>query len=258
VAVALRQEDLLSRAGNDFLILTLLKGRGNTAMPGWSHLEDGQLADLLALLASWRSSSPATAIVELPEPDLEQGALRYHFLCSRCHGEFGEGETGPAIINRDFLEAADDNFLYETIALGRAHTAMFGWSSDVYNQEKLNPADISNIIGYMRQSSKEGLSYVHQGSNPGVSEAGRIVFEQRCAECHGKSGEGLKAPALNNQELLSAASNGYLLATITLGRAGTAMPSWGYGTEDYPLLSGKQRIDLVAFLRSQQRIRIKF
>jgi len=258
VAVALKQEGLLSRAGNDFLILTLLKGRGNTAMPGWSHLENEQLADLLALLASWRNKSVTAAPIELPEPDLEQGALRYHFLCSRCHGEFGEGETGPAIINRDFLEAADDNFLYETIARGRAHTAMFGWSSDVFNQEKLNPSDISNIIGYMRKSSRGELSYVHQGSNPGVSETGRLLFDQRCAECHGKSGEGLKAPALNNQEFLSAASNGYLLATITLGRAGTPMPSWGYGTEQYPMLSGKERIDLVAFLRSHQRIRIKF
>ncbi len=258
VAVALNQEGLLSRAGNDFLIHTLLNGRGNTAMPGWSHLEDEQLADLLALLASWRNRNPTNAPMELPEPDLEQGALRYHFLCSRCHGEFGEGETGPAIINRDFLGAADDNFLYETIALGRAHTAMFGWSSDVYNQEKLNPADISNIIGYMRHSAKEELSYVHQGSNPGVSEAGRLLFDQHCAECHGKSGEGLKAPALNNQEFLSAASNGYLLATITLGRTGTPMPSWGYGTEEHPMLSGKERVDLVAFLRSHQRIRIKF
>jgi mono/diheme cytochrome c family protein len=258
VAVALKQEGLLSRAGNDFLVHTLLNGRGNTAMPGWSNLGDDPLADLLALLSSWRNSHPTKVPIELPEPDLEQGALRYHFLCSRCHGEFGEGETGPAIINRDFLQAADDNFLYETIARGRAHTAMFGWSSDVYNQEKLNPADISNIIGYMRQSSRGALTYVYQGSNPGVSETGRRLFDQHCSECHGKSGEGLKAPALNNQELLSAASNGYLLATITLGRAGTAMPSWGYGTGDYPMLSGKERIDLVAYLRSHQRIRIKF
>ena len=258
VAVALNQEGLLSRAGDDFLIQTLLNGRGNTAMPGWSHLEDDQLADLVVALSSWRKGAPLTASMELPEADLEQGALSYHFLCSRCHGEFGEGETGPAIINKDFLEAAKDRFLYETIARGRAHTAMFGWSSDVYNQEKLEPGDISNIIGYMRESARGRLTYIHQGSNPGDSEAGRLLFDQRCAECHGKSGEGQKAPALNNQEFLSAASNGYLLATITLGRAGTAMPSWGYGNEQYPMLSGKERIDLVAFLRSNQRIRIKY
>lgn len=258
VAVALNQEGLLSRAGSDFLIRTLLNGRGNTAMPGWSHLEDDQLAKLVALIFSWRSAPPLSVLMELPEADLEQGALSYHFLCSRCHGEFGEGETGPAIINQDFLEAAKDRFLFETIARGRVHTAMFGWSSDVYNQEKLEPGDISNIIGFMRESAGGELSYVYPGSNPGDSEAGRHLFEQRCAECHGKSGEGQKAPALNNQEFLSAASNGYLLATITIGRDGTAMPSWGYGMEKYPALSGKERVDLVAFLRSYQRIRIKY
>ena len=258
VAVALNQDGLLSRAGNEFLTRTLLNGRGNTAMPGWSHLQDDQLADLIGYISSWRNNTVNQVPLVLPEADLDQGALSYHFLCSRCHGEFGEGETGPAIINRDFLEAAGDRFLYETIAMGRIHTAMFGWSADVYNQEKLEPDDISNIIGFMRESAEGELSYVYQGSNPGDSEAGRILFEQRCSECHGKSGEGQKAPALNNQEFLSAASNGYLLATITIGRAGTAMPSWGYGMGDYPALTGKERVDLVAFLRSWQRIRIKY
>ena len=195
----------------------------------------------------------------LPDADLEQGALRYHFLCSRCHGEFGEGETGPAIINKDFLEAADDRFLYETIARGREHTAMFGWSADVYNQEKLEQQDIGNIIGFMRKSARGPLTYVYPGSNPGDSEAGAgscLISDVRSVT--GRSGEGIKAPALNNQEFLSAASNGYLLATITLGRNGTAMPSWGYGRRTilhYPGMSGS---DLVAFIRSMQRIRIKY
>jgi len=258
VAVALNQEGLLSRVGDEFLLRTLMKGRGNTAMPGWSHLDDEQLANLLAMLSSWRTTRSSFGAFPLPEADQEQGALSYHFLCSRCHGEFGEGETGPAIINRDFLEVADDNFLYETVARGRAHTAMFGWSSDVYNQEQLDPGDISNIIGFMRNEAKAELSYVYPGSNPGDSESGKALFAKHCTECHGKAGEGPKAPALDNQEFLSAASNGFLLATITIGRSGTDMPAWAYGSPEHPILSGKERTDLVAYLRSYQRIRIKF
>ena len=258
VAIALNQEESIKRANDTFLLQTILKGRKNTSMPGWSHLDDKVLGELLAYLRSWEGAGLASQQMVLPEGDLDAGGLRYHYLCSRCHGEFGEGETGPAIINRDFLEAAGNRFLYETIARGRVHTAMFGWSSDVYNQEKLGPGEISNIIGFMRQSARGELSYVYPGSNPGNSDAGRLLFEQRCAECHGNSGEGKKAPALNNQEFLSAASNGYLLATITIGRSGTDMPSWGYGTYEYPVLTGKERNDLVAFLRSHQRIRIKY
>jgi len=153
---------------------------------------------------------------------------------------------------------ADDNFLYETVARGRAHTAMFGWSSDVYNQEQLDPGDISNIIGFMRNEAKAELSYVYPGSNPGDSESGKALFAKHCTECHGKAGEGPKAPALDNQEFLSAASNGFLLATITIGRSGTDMPAWAYGSPEHPILSGKERTDLVAYLRSYQRIRIKF
>ncbi len=258
VAVGLNQQGLLSRADNEYILNTVLKGRGNTAMSGWYHLEDEKLMDLVSHIRSWATTSPSDQPLVLPEADLEEGALKFHYLCSRCHGEFGEGETGPAIINRDFLEVASDRFLFETIAEGREHTAMFGWSSHVYNQEKLDRQDLTNIIGYMRKSASRPLTYVYAGSNPGNHESGADIYQQRCAECHGAVGEGIKAPALNNQEFLSAASNGYLLGTITLGRRGSAMPSWGYGQEEYPELSGGERQDLVAYIRSWQRIRIKY
>ena len=48
------------------------------------------------------------------------------------------------------------------------------------------------------------------------------------------------------------------MATLTLGRKGTAMPRWGYGQEGYSALSATERQDLVAFIRSWQRIRIRF
>jgi len=227
-------------------------------MPAWPTLEEQELVDLVVYISSWSSSSPSVRRVDMPEADLEEGALKFHFLCSRCHGEFGEGETGPAIINEDFLEVASDSYLYGTIAQGREHTAMFGWSSDVYNNEQLQIQDISNIIAYMRKSAGSPLSYVYQGSNPGQNDLGAELFAKNCAECHGERGEGVKGPALNNQEFLSAASNGFLMATITLGRNGTDMPSWGYGQDDYGPLTGKERQDLVAHLRTMQRIRIKY
>ena len=156
------------------------------------------------------------------------------------------------------MEVADNTYLYRTISGGRAHTAMFGWSSDVYNNEKLSRTDISNIIGFMRQTAVAPLTYIYPGSNPGDRTRGEGLYQKNCSECHGKEGEGLKAPALHNQEFLSAASNGYLLATMTLGREGTDMPAWGYASEKYPSLTGSERSHIVAHLRSWQRIRIKY
>lgn len=258
VALALNQEGFLTVADASFIVETIYRGRGNTAMPAWPDLSGEEVSNLVTAIRSWGSTDPSLPDINLPPGDPEKGATQFHFMCFRCHGEFGEGDTGPSIINRDFLAVAGDAYLYTTIAKGRAHTAMFGWSSDVYNEEKLDRSDISNIISFMRQSAREPMTYLYPGSNPGDRQNGELLFSRHCAECHGKSGEGVKAPALNNQEFLSAATNGYLLATITLGRNKTDMPSWGYGSGDYPRLEGNDRSDIVAHIRSWQRIRIKY
>jgi mono/diheme cytochrome c family protein len=80
------------------------------------------------------------------------------------------------------------------------------------------------------------------------------VFEKNCAECHGQHGEGPKAPALNNQELLNGGTNGYLYATISLGRENTKMPSWGRGDERHKKLSIQERHDLLAYVRKWQNV----
>jgi cytochrome c oxidase cbb3-type subunit 3 len=195
--------------------------------------------------------------IDLPSGDPEQGDLQYHYLCSRCHGEFGEGNTGPAILTEDFQDLAGDRYLYETISSGRSHTAMFGWSTDVQGAGQLDRQGVSDIIAYMRNFSGSERDYVYSGSNPGNAGPGKELFESHCTECHGKEGEGSKAPALNNQEFLNAVSNGYIMATISLGREGTKMPSWGRGAEEYPALTSHQRKDLVAWIRSLQRYKIR-
>ena len=135
---------------------------------------------------------------------------------------------------------------------------MFGWSTDVYNQERLGKAEISDIISYMKQKSQLTPEYIYEGSNPGNSESGMKLYLKNCSECHGENGEGISAPGLNNQEFLSAASNGYILATMTIGRESTRMPAWGYGSDEYQALQPKEREDIVAYIRSWQRIEIGF
>ncbi len=259
VAVALSQPDFLHRADDDMLWRTLEDGRANTAMPGWSFLGGDSLTALIKHLRTWGNFRPDRSLPKAPvKPEFRAGERRFHFACSRCHGEFGEGETGPAIINRDFLASADDAFLFWTIARGRRHTAMFGWSSDLYNEESLSEKEVYELIAYMRTQAAKHASYIHAGANPGNRKAGELLYVQHCAQCHGDNAEGSRAPALNNQEFLSAASNGYLLATITLGREGSRMPDWGYESDSHTCLEGRQRQDLVAYLRSLARIQIRF
>jgi mono/diheme cytochrome c family protein len=258
VALMLNQEDLMRNAGNDYLFGTLVTGRGNATMPSWKHLEVSALYDLVSYMRSWHAYNPVVPSVRFEVTDPDAGKLNFLFMCSRCHGEFGQGQTGPAIINKDFLRIAPDEFLYNAIAFGRDHSAMFGWSTDVYNAERLAEMDIGNIIAYMRRTAEEQPAYLYPGTNRGDIVPGEKLYKQHCAECHGMHGEGEKAPALNNQELLSAATNGYLLATLTVGREGTAMPAWAAAGEDHPVLTGRERQDIVAWIRHWQRIRIAF
>ena len=226
-------------------------------MPAWSKYESEELADLISYLRTWGEGPHLDANIQLPEGNPEEGNLQYHYLCSRCHGEFGEGDTGPAILTSDFQNLASDRYLYQTISGGRSHTAMFGWSTDVQGAGKLDRQGVSDIIAYMREIASQERDYIYHGSNPGSASAGKGIFASNCAQCHGENGEGIAAPALNNQEFLSAVSNGYILATISIGRQGTQMPSWGIGDEEHSALSTDQRKDLVAYIRSWQRFRIR-
>jgi len=257
IGLALNKTDFLKRADRYFIVTTIIKGRNNSGMPGWPQFTDRELSDLLAYFNTWYMIGSNVTDIHFPTADTAAGSLQFHYLCSRCHGEFGEGNTGPAIMDRDFLDVVSDGYLYETIAEGRMHTAMFGWSSDVYNAEALGKQDIADIIGFMRLHQVQRPAYIFPGSNPGDMKSGEALFSQHCATCHGREGEGPEAPALNNQEFLSAATNGYLTATITVGRKGTRMPSWGYPSEDHVLLTGQERQDIAAFIRSWQRIRIR-
>lgn len=258
VAIALNRKSLLRNADDRYLFNTLLLGRGNATMPSWAELGENALYDLVSYIRTWQDFSPESSGLNIIGADTESGKLAYLFLCSRCHGQHGQGETGPAIINADFLEIATDDFLYSTIAFGRDHTAMFGWKTDVYNHERPDNNDIENIIAFMRAEAARHPEYIYPGTNPGDSQKGKLLFAEHCAECHGENGEGKAAPALNNQEFLNAASNGHLMASVSLGRDGTAMPAWGKSSTERPVLTGKDRQDLVAWIREWQRVRIRF
>lgn len=258
VALALNQVDLVGNATDAYLFLTLITGRGNAGMPSWENLAEEEIYGLVSYMRSWYPYAPQRPSVSFAGTDPQEGKLNYHFLCSRCHGESGQGQTGPSIINRDFLEVADDTYLYNVVAFGREHTAMFGWSTDVYNNERLDEGVIGDIVAFLRTEAAAAPAYIEAGRNIGDAGRGRELYWNHCAECHGEQGEGPNAPALNNQELLNAASNGYLVATVTVGRDGTEMPAWGMAGGDHAFLSGSDRQDVVAYIRNWQRIRIKF
>lgn len=57
--------------------------------------------------------------------------------------------------------------------------------------------------------------------------AGRVLYTENCAACHGEDGEGGIAPALNSQEMLKMTSDESLFSLTRTGVPGSLMPAWG-------------------------------
>lgn len=255
--ITLSNPDMLAAASDAFLFTTVVNGRSNTAMPAWGRFSSEQMSHVLAFLRSWTTPPAPRRTISPTGGDALRGQDRYHYLCSRCHGIYGQGDTGPAILNPDFQKSVSDSFLANMITYGRQGTAMFGWVTAVSQNERLSSENVADIIAYLRKAAANPPEVIYAGPGFGSAERGRPLFLSHCAECHGLNGEGTKAPALNNQELLNAATNGYFFATLSLGRSGTDMPVWGKGSDKYPALKSQARHDIVAFLRAWQRIVIK-
>ncbi|HME32681.1 MAG TPA: c-type cytochrome [Terriglobales bacterium] len=83
----------------------------------------------------------------------------------------------------------------------------------------------------------------YQGK-PDAAAAGKKLFGQNCAQCHGQSLQGIgPAPALDSQSVKNA-KPGALFWFITTGNVNSGMPSWSG-------LPKNQRWQIVTFLQSK-------
>jgi mono/diheme cytochrome c family protein len=81
---------------------------------------------------------------------------------------------------------------------------------------------------------------------PAAAAAGKQLYSQNCAACHGKNLQGIgPAPALNNQSVKDA-KPGALFWFISTGDVTSGMPSWSG-------LPKQQRWQIVTFLQSQAK-----
>ncbi len=275
----------LSRAGQRDPALTNFSGvRGEHSVPNWFaehfrapatvvpgstmpvfELSDRQIDSLVLYMMSLRRNDAPEAFwppdrmraLRLGEREFTtDGSTLYGTFCAACHGSKGEGmryagaSPFPAIGNPDFLAVAPDEFLRATIMHGRPGRRMPAWGE---KEGGLRPGEIETLIGYLR--SMGGGAKPEPDPKPSRwvkadAEAGRKLYAQQCANCHGNEGQGGEGLALNNRALLSDASDTYLLETIRRGRTGTTMPAFGSGSTVRRALSTEELEALVAFMRT--------
>ena len=187
------------------------------------------------------------------------GAEVFESICAACHGSDGTEVHTAQVSNPTFLRSASDGFLAATIVLGREGTDM---PAHVTAEEHLiEPEQIADVLAFLRQweqptawrTPARGVEVTKQGI-----AAGREHYASYCAGCHGTRGKGVQqgppyfAPALNDPAFLTAASDGFLLATIARGRSGTPMRPFGLGAGGIAELEPAELLEIVAFVRSWQ------
>ena len=257
----------LKTVSNETLNYWIAHGRSGTAMKGFITEEQGvtkltseQIAHVIAYIR-YEGMQDERPILRTGVGDPHVGQQLFAGSCISCHGNGGEGSSGPQLNNPNFLATASDGFLAATIILGRTDTPMRSMVHGQQGVDQISPKNVQDIIAYMRmwdypQSWLRPRPIAEMSTR--AINAGREHFANYCAGCHGpdglgqREGEGYHAPALNNPEFLSAASDGFLLATIARGRSNTPMRPFGRNSGGIADLSASDITDIVSFIRTWQ------
>ena len=198
---------------------------------------------LLAGLSIAWNKEPAR-MEHLEEEMFKESALRgreiYSEQCAFCHGSTGQGDVGPALNSKNYLEKATDQILFESVRAGRPGTIMPAWAQD--NGGPLTDEGIRDLVNFMRFWEENAPEVAGDAYVPDASR-GLKLFNSSCFICHGENGMGGDvAPAINDDSRLESLDNDWYRGVISFGRPAKGMPTWG------TVLSPNQTEDLIALI----------
>jgi mono/diheme cytochrome c family protein len=180
----------------------------------------------------------------------KDGHALFNMYCVACHADgklsaFDENLKGtiPAIENTAFLKNADNKFLEMVITEGRKGTPMTSWQK---TSAGLSDVEIKNIVSYIAEQRTETGKPVSANLKAGDKEAGKEIFNIRCALCHGDKGQGGLGLNLSNQAVKKA-DDQYLFKTIRDGRTTTPMPPFG---SDGLGLTDQQIVNVISYIKT--------
>lgn len=178
----------------------------------------------------------STAFPLLP-PDPAQGRAIYEEKCLPCHGSTGMGDgpqagnlpaAPPAIGSIDVARLARPADWFTVVSEGRLDRFMPGFAGSLNDRQRWD------VVAYVFTLSRQSIDL----------NAGKQVYEARCASCHGDRGQGRaeNAPDWTNQQRLAGLSDLELEKAVVEGRG--SMPAFG------DQLSADERTAVVAYIRS--------
>jgi mono/diheme cytochrome c family protein len=101
-------------------------------------------------------------------------------------------------------------------------------------------------IYILREPARIAADEIHDRSQ--AVDEGRTLFGTYCITCHGKQGEGVDGPPLNDKQFLTDTNDQTVFSLIGSGVPGTEMPAWNQSLGGP--LTDQQVNQLVAFIRN--------
>src|SRR4029453_16679161 len=218
-----------------------LNGRLDAVEPGRLDAVGAQLDGHAVLVAAFEENvrGIAAAISERtgvrddplpPEaPSAARGEALYRENCAGCHGAAGDGGgeeakrlgLAPAsFTDPSFMRGETPRDFFNVISVGRRRAGMPEWADALSVQQRWDTVAYLWTLSHSRATLAEG-----QG-----------LYQVQCAGCHGAEGAGdgpqaarllTPVPHLRQSARLTDESDARLMAIVTTGVAGTAMPGFG-------------------------------
>jgi len=174
------------------------------------------------------------------EVAVSEGQALYKRNCITCHGSSGEGDVGPALNDKTFLDTTADDTIFSVISSGVPGTEMPAWNQS--HGGPLTDENVRQLVAFLRSWQPTAIDR-HTQPKAGDPNNGAQIFASVCAICHGADGKGGdNAPALNDPDKLKQFDDAWYQSTIIEGRPAQGMPTWG------TVLSPQQIADLLALV----------
>ncbi len=199
---------------------------------GWSSR--GAVAQDLGALKAQRADMTA-ALSKASLADIEKDPKMLGFAralakpafgdnCSPCHGQGAQGGKGyPNLNDDDWLWGGKLDQINATITHGARSGDSAGHQGNMpaFGRDGILKKDeIEAVVSYVRSLS---------GLETGDFSAGKKIFADNCASCHGDDAKGnqdMGSANLTDKIWLYGGDRPTVIQTVTNGRGGT-MPAWG-------------------------------
>jgi mono/diheme cytochrome c family protein len=218
----------------------IASGGAHETMPVWGEVLTAEQLD--ALVDYTLQAARGTP--------LEVGRRLFSQNCASCHGDFGEGGPNPTrpgdviapISSAEYLRTRDDFTLRSIIAQGQPNFGMSPFGS-AYGGP-LEDEGIDAIVAYMRSwEENPPVELPPEAEFGALSLEGAEIYNDLCAQCHGRDGGGGIGPSLRDSAFQDENTDQEIFDTINLGHGATAMLAWG------EILTQEQIRQLVQFIR---------